>query len=109
MQKPLLAVLMSSAFLTFNAQAADLIQVYKQALANDATYASARAALAAGQERTTQGRAGLLPTVSATGSVTAPGSSAATSTCRSWSSRSVPALRSLRPSRNSSRCCANRC
>ncbi|HEY1151914.1 MAG TPA: TolC family protein, partial [Pseudoduganella sp.] len=70
MQKPLLAVLMSSAFLTLNAQAADLIQVYKQALANDATYASARAALAAGQERTTQGRAGLLPTISATGTNT---------------------------------------
>jgi len=70
MQKPLLAVLMSSAFLTLNAQAADLIQVYKQALANDATYASARAALVAGQERTTQGRAGLLPTVGATGSNT---------------------------------------
>jgi outer membrane protein len=70
MQKPLLAVLMSSAFLTLNAQAADLIQVYKQALANDATYASARAALAAGQERTTQGRAGLLPTILATGTNT---------------------------------------
>ncbi|MGO4379052.1 TolC family outer membrane protein [Pseudoduganella sp. RAF53_2] len=69
MQKPLLAVLMSSAFLTLNAQAADLIQVYKQALANDATYASARAALAAGQERTTQGRSLLLPTVSASGTV----------------------------------------
>jgi len=70
MQKPLLAVLMSSAFLTLNAQAADLIQVYKQALANDATYASARAALAAGQERTTQGRSLLLPTVSASGTIT---------------------------------------
>jgi outer membrane protein len=70
MQKPLLAVLMSSAFLTLNAQAADLIQVYKQALANDATYASARAALSAGQERTAQGRAGLLPVISATGTNT---------------------------------------
>ncbi|HZX25585.1 MAG TPA: TolC family outer membrane protein [Telluria sp.] len=69
MQKSLLAVLVTGAF-ALNAQAADLIQVYKQALANDATYASARASLAAGQERTTQGRALLLPTVTATGSST---------------------------------------
>ena len=62
MQKPLIAVLLASAF-SLNAQAADLIQVYQQALANDATYASARAAAAAGRERITQGRAGLLPTV----------------------------------------------
>ena len=67
MQKPLLAVLVASALFSLNAQAADLVQVYQQALANDATYASARAALAAGQERTTQGRALLLPTISASG------------------------------------------
>jgi outer membrane protein len=68
MQKPLIAALLASVF-ALNAQAADLIQVYRQALANDATYASARAALAAGQERITQGRAGLLPTIGVTGSV----------------------------------------
>jgi outer membrane protein len=67
MQKPLLAVLVSSALLSLNAQAADLVQVYKQALANDATYASARAALSAGQEKTVQGRSGLLPTITASG------------------------------------------
>ena len=67
MQKSLLAVLVSSALFSINAQAADLLQVYKQALANDATYASARANLAAGQERTTQGRALLLPTIGASG------------------------------------------
>jgi outer membrane protein len=67
MQKPLLAVLVSSALFSLSAQAADLVQVYKQALANDATYASARASLSAGQERTVQGRALLLPTVSASG------------------------------------------
>ena len=67
MQKPLLAVLISSALFSLNAQAADLIQVYKQALANDATYASARANLAAGQEKSAQGLAGLLPTVTASG------------------------------------------
>jgi outer membrane protein len=69
MQKPLLAVLVSSALFSLNAQAADLVQVYKQALANDATYASARAALAAGQERTVQGRSQLLPTVGLSGTV----------------------------------------
>ncbi|GAB3457585.1 TolC family outer membrane protein [Massilia terrae] len=67
MQKPLIAVLLASAFLTLDAHAVDLVQVYQQALANDATFASARAAVAAGREKTTQGRAGLLPTVAATG------------------------------------------
>ncbi|WP_426319469.1 TolC family outer membrane protein [Pseudoduganella sp. R-43] len=67
MQKPLLAVLVSSALFSLNAQAADLVQVYKQALSNDATYASARAALAAGQERTVQGRSQLLPTIGLSG------------------------------------------
>ena len=73
MQKSLIAVLLSSAWMTLalpGAQAADLIQVYQQALANDATYASARSSLDAGRERTTQGRAGLLPSVSAQGSNT---------------------------------------
>lgn len=72
MQKPLIAVLITSALLTLNvtteAQAADLIQIYQQALANDATYASARSSLSAGQERIIQGRAGLLPSISASGS-----------------------------------------
>src|SRR6218665_2115770 len=70
MQRPLIAVLITSAFLTLNAQAADLLQVYQQALANDATYASARSSLAAGQERITQGRSVLLPNISASGSNT---------------------------------------
>jgi outer membrane protein len=68
MQKPLLAVLIASAFVSLNVSAADLIQVYQQALSNDAIYASARASAAAGRERITQGRAGLLPTVGITGS-----------------------------------------
>jgi outer membrane protein len=70
MQKPLIAVLLAGAFFSLNAHAADLIQVYEQALANDATYASARAALAAGRERVPQGRSLLLPTVGVTGNVT---------------------------------------
>ena len=69
MQKSLLAVLIASACLSINAQAADLIQVYQQALANDATFASARASLAAGRERVPQGRALLLPTIGLDGSV----------------------------------------
>src|SRR5450830_2069850 len=70
MRKPLIAVLMTSAFFSSYAHAADLIQVYQQALANDAQYASARAALSAGMERVPQGLAGLLPQVSASGSNT---------------------------------------
>jgi outer membrane protein len=70
MQKPLIAMLLAGVFLTLDAQAADLLQVYQQALANDATIASARAAVQAGRESTTQGRAGLLPTVGITGNVT---------------------------------------
>src|SRR5206468_11995918 len=70
MQKPLIAVLLASAFFTLDAQAADLIQVYQQALANDATFASARASSIAGQELVPQGRAGLLPTIGITGGVT---------------------------------------
>jgi outer membrane protein len=70
MQKPLIAVLLASAFVSLNAQATDLIQVYQQALANDATFASARASLAAGREKVIQGRSGLLPTVGVTGATT---------------------------------------
>ena len=69
MQKPLIAVLLAGAFFSLNAQAADLLQVYQQALANDATYASARASAQAGRERIPQGRAGLLPTIAASGNI----------------------------------------
>jgi outer membrane protein len=69
MQKPLIALLLAGAFCALDAQAADLIQVYQQALANDATIASARASAQAGRESITQGRAGLLPTVGITGNV----------------------------------------
>jgi outer membrane protein len=70
MQKPLIAVLLASAFFSLNAGAADLIQVYRQALANDATYASARALAAAGREKTTQGRSQLLPVIGLSGAYT---------------------------------------
>jgi outer membrane protein len=63
MRKPALALLIAGALLSFNAQALDLMQVYQEALANDAQFASARAAHAAGQERVVQGRSGLLPVI----------------------------------------------
>ncbi|WP_131110232.1 TolC family outer membrane protein [Sulfuricystis thermophila] len=45
------------------AQAADLLQVYRDATAWDAQYAAARAARDAGLEKLPQGRAGLLPSI----------------------------------------------
>ena len=68
MQKSLIAVLFASAFLSLDAQAVDLVQVYQQAMANDAQFGSARAALAVGKERVPQGRAGLLPSIGLSGS-----------------------------------------
>ncbi|MFZ6768124.1 TolC family outer membrane protein [Undibacterium sp. Di26W] len=70
MRNPILATLLASAFLSLNANATDLLQIYKDALANDAQYASARASLTAGQEKPIQGRAGLLPGVALRGSDT---------------------------------------
>ncbi|HEX2531036.1 MAG TPA: TolC family outer membrane protein [Burkholderiaceae bacterium] len=67
MRKPLIVTLVAGALLSMHAYAADLLQVYKDALANDAQYASARAAMAAGEEKTTQGRAGLLPVIGVSG------------------------------------------
>ena len=48
------------------ASAADLLQIYRDALANDATYASARASRDAGLENLPQGLAQILPTINAT-------------------------------------------
>ena len=47
------------------AWSADLLEVYRDALANDSSFAAARAKLQAGQERVVQARAGLLPSVGA--------------------------------------------
>ena len=44
--------------------AADLLEVYREAVVRDAQYASAKAAYSAAQEKLPQGRAGLLPSVS---------------------------------------------
>ena len=56
---PLLALL----YLPAAHGADDLLQVYRDAQANDAQFASARAQLAASQEKLPQGRAGLLPQI----------------------------------------------
>ncbi|MDR2690540.1 MAG: TolC family outer membrane protein [Azoarcus sp.] len=48
------------------ASAADLLDIYRDALASDARHAAARAQFEAGQEKTIQGRSALLPTVALT-------------------------------------------
>ena len=63
-------VLLSLALASAPALAADLLQVYRDAVAYDAQFASAKAAWEAGQEKLPQGRAGLLPVISATASTT---------------------------------------
>ena len=49
------------------AEAANLSDTYRDALAYDAQYAAARAAYEAGKEKSVQGRAGLLPSVNLSG------------------------------------------
>lgn len=66
----LTATLIASAFITLNAHAGDLLQTYKDALANDAQFGSARASQLAGEEKSVQGRALLLPTVTLSGGKT---------------------------------------
>ncbi|MDR2613733.1 MAG: TolC family outer membrane protein [Candidatus Accumulibacter sp.] len=63
-----LSLLLGLACLGARAFCSDLTQVYREALANDAQYAAARAALEAEREKLPQGRAGLLPTIGATAS-----------------------------------------
>lgn len=49
--------------------AADLLSVYREALVSDPQYAGARASYLAGQEKIAQGKAGLLPQLSANGNL----------------------------------------
>ncbi|MDE2584031.1 MAG: TolC family outer membrane protein [Betaproteobacteria bacterium] len=63
MRMKLLPLMFSSLLFAGAAQAADLLQVYKEALENDAQYAAAKANLDAGREKLPQGRALLLPTI----------------------------------------------
>ena len=62
----ILFALSLSAGISAPAAANDLMTVYKEALASDAVYSSARYSLAAGQEKYPQGLATLLPTIGAT-------------------------------------------
>lgn len=64
-----LSLLVALAF-AGSAQAADLLQVYRDALGFDAQYAAARASRDAGLEKLPQGRAGLLPTIGLSASTT---------------------------------------
>ena len=61
-----LSLLLGLACLSVQAVSADLLQVYREALANDAQYAAARATVEAGREKLPQGLAGLLPVIGAT-------------------------------------------
>jgi len=54
-------------FLHTPLNAADLVDIYQEALEHDAQYAAARAEHKAAQEKIPQGRAGLLPTLTLTG------------------------------------------
>ncbi|WP_300322090.1 TolC family outer membrane protein [Accumulibacter sp.] len=62
-----IALVLAALFVALPAPAADLLQVYRDALAYDAQYAAARATAAAGREKQPQALAGLLPTVGVTG------------------------------------------
>lgn len=86
--KRIIAVVIVAAFPTFSG-AADLLDVYRQAVANDTRFAAARAEFDAGRERAVQGRAGLLPNIGASGSVTRnrvdpSGASTSSFTSNSW-------------------------
>jgi outer membrane protein len=61
-------LILSLALAAAPAFAADLMQVYRDAIAYDAQFASAKAAWEAGQEKLPQGRAGLLPVISGSAS-----------------------------------------
>ena len=63
----LILSMMTCGIASVPAHAGDLLQTYQEALQNDPTYAAARDALAAGQEKSVQGRAGLMPQVNFTG------------------------------------------
>ncbi len=65
-----LSLLLGGLFFAVPVFSADLLQVYRDALGNDAQYAAARATVEAGREKAPQGLAGLLPTVSATANTT---------------------------------------
>ena len=65
-----LLVLFGMACAAGEALSADLLQVYHEALVNDAQYATARSTAEAGREKLPQGLAGLLPVIGATAGTT---------------------------------------
>ena len=67
---PRLTFLLGALFSLSPVLAADLLQVYREALANDPQYQAARATVEAGREKLPQGLAGLLPTLSGTANTT---------------------------------------
>lgn len=68
MKKSVLSVCLAMLPWSGALQAADLLQVYELARENDPSYLEAKAHFEAGQEKLTQGRSGLLPTLAITGS-----------------------------------------
>ena len=56
-------LIIASALAASPVMAADLLEIYREALARDAQFAAARSQLMAAQERIPQGLAGLLPTI----------------------------------------------
>ncbi|MCF8178018.1 MAG: TolC family outer membrane protein [Sulfuritalea sp.] len=73
MQKALSLIIagcLSAGGLVGAAQAADLMAVYRDAIAHDAQFAAARAALDAGREKLPQGKSGLMPTIGLSASST---------------------------------------
>jgi outer membrane protein len=62
-----LAWLLATPLLISNVMAADLMQVYRDAIENDPTFAAARSTLDAGREKMPQGLAGLLPSLTLSG------------------------------------------
>jgi outer membrane protein len=62
-----LSLALSATFLVGAAGAADLLQVYRQALDSDPLFQSARFTQDAGREKESQGLAGLLPTIGVSG------------------------------------------
>lgn len=68
--KKLSLALLAIGFISPARGASDLLQVYQQALTQDATFQAARAAQVAGQEKLPQGRALLLPSVNLSANTT---------------------------------------
>ncbi|MDD5249236.1 MAG: TolC family outer membrane protein [Rhodocyclaceae bacterium] len=66
----MLVAVLAAGLAAGTAWGADLITVYRDALAYDAQFASAKASVEAGREKLPQGRAGLLPTIGLSGNTT---------------------------------------